>query len=365
MSGFVKIDCGIVDSSIWIERDQRSLFFTALIMARPVVTEEPLPALCLDRNEPNGFVVPPGRYGFVRASGSGIVRRDGIPDFEAGMAALRALCSPDPESRTPDYDGRRMARVDGGFIVLNYMVYRDMDYTAAERMRRMRARRREGDVTVLRRNAVTARDSYASASSSACAVGSSTTAYQEKEPVGRESADGLNVGDGQGGEQWVHFGPCHEIVVGVVRSMKVPAAFLASLRMHLAGELQHEIATPDQLGLAVQQWAGMNEARFDGRFFAGIVRGVKRRMEIAGNRQRNAAETKYIETEEHERRQREREEREGKLLAYGRREQPARMRELEHIADGQVPKKYQADTRALMVHGVLVDLCRKEWPDAR
>ena len=33
--GFVKLDCAIVDSSLWVERDHRSLFITALVMAEP------------------------------------------------------------------------------------------------------------------------------------------------------------------------------------------------------------------------------------------------------------------------------------------------------------------------------------------
>lgn len=357
MSGFVKIDCGILDSSIWIERDQRSLFFTALVMARPVTTEEPLPALHLDRNEPNGFVVPPGRYGFIRASGSGIVRRDAIPDFEAGMRALRALCDPDPESRTPDFDGRRLARVDGGFIVLNYMLYRDMDYTAADRMRRMRARRKGDDVTPLRRNSVTPRNSYASASSSESSSGSSTTASQEKNSEGREALAVLDE---------VDFGRFAPVVEGFIRSQRSPVAVVQTLRMHLDGEMQHEKATPEVLGLAVQQYSANNgHERFNARFFAGFVRDVKRQVERGGRRLANAAEQQHLDHEAREAEERRREEREGRLLAYGRREHPERMAELERIADGQVPKKYTGETREYMVHGVLVDLCRKEWPDAR
>lgn len=40
-----------------------------------------------------------------------------------------------------------MVRVNGGFVVLNFMRYRDKDHTAAERQRRLRARRRSGEST--------------------------------------------------------------------------------------------------------------------------------------------------------------------------------------------------------------------------
>jgi len=54
------------------------------------------------------------------------------------MTKLEALASPDPESRTPAHEGRRMVRISGGFVVLNYMLYRERDDTAADRMRRYR-----------------------------------------------------------------------------------------------------------------------------------------------------------------------------------------------------------------------------------
>ncbi len=85
--------------------------------------------------------MPAGWYGFVEAAGAGIVRRAGL-DREAGLAALENLASPELDSRTPDHDGRRMVRVAGGFVVLNYMKYRDKDHTSAERSRRYREKKR-------------------------------------------------------------------------------------------------------------------------------------------------------------------------------------------------------------------------------
>jgi hypothetical protein len=42
------------------------------------------------------------------------------------------------ESRTPDFDGRRLVRVDGGYVALNFAKYREKDHTAAERSKRYR-----------------------------------------------------------------------------------------------------------------------------------------------------------------------------------------------------------------------------------
>lgn len=142
---FVKLDCGMVDSTIWIDREAREIFITALLMASPHEFSEALPQLKVDVIEPTGYTVPPGWYGFVAAAGPGIVRRASVP-LDAGIEALKRLGNPDPASRSQEFDGRRMIRIDGGYLILNFMKYRDRDYGAAERMRKLRARKR-GDVT--------------------------------------------------------------------------------------------------------------------------------------------------------------------------------------------------------------------------
>jgi hypothetical protein len=150
--GFVKLDCGIVDSSLWIERDTRSVFLTALVMAEPFEVTEPMDQIEVQTLQLTGWQVPPGWYGIVRAAGNGIIRRDGCDDA-TGFAALEELGAPDQHSRSQEYDGRRLVRVNGGYIVLNYFKYRDRDYTAAERMRRLRARKKQA-VTDVTRNPV-------------------------------------------------------------------------------------------------------------------------------------------------------------------------------------------------------------------
>lgn len=143
---FVKLDCGMLDSTIWVDRDAREVFITALLMARPKQTTEPMNQIGVRTLEPTGFVVPPGWYGWIAAAGPGIVRRAGM-DQEPGLAALERLGTPELDSRTPDFDGRRLIRVDGGYLALNYMRYRDKDHTAAERMRRWRLKPKRSSKT--------------------------------------------------------------------------------------------------------------------------------------------------------------------------------------------------------------------------
>jgi hypothetical protein len=134
---FVKLDCGMLDSTLWLDREARELFITALLMAIPFELLEPAKQLKVRSLEEAGFVVPPGWYGLIEAAGPGIVYRAGM-ETEAGMAALERLGEPEEESRTPDFGGRRLVRIAGGYIALNFQKYREKDHTAAERSKRYR-----------------------------------------------------------------------------------------------------------------------------------------------------------------------------------------------------------------------------------
>lgn len=137
---FVKLDKGILTSTLWTDTPAREVFITALLMAEPFELQEPIEALRVRTIEPLGFTVPKGWYGFVHAAGVGIIRAATV-EHEAGIKALERLSDPDPESRTPDFEGRRMVRIPGGYLVLNYDRYREKDHSAAERSRRYREKK--------------------------------------------------------------------------------------------------------------------------------------------------------------------------------------------------------------------------------
>jgi hypothetical protein len=144
MSGFVKLHSSILRSTIWFARPDREVFITALLMAEPREITDPTPQLMTRTLDPTGWVVPPGWYGFCETSGPGILRLAGVDVDDVGFAALERLGSPEPESRSQAFDGRRLVRVDGGWIALNYDKYREKDVTSAERAARYRARKAEG-----------------------------------------------------------------------------------------------------------------------------------------------------------------------------------------------------------------------------
>jgi len=105
-----------------------------------------MPQIAVGSLDYTGWSVPPGWYGFVEAAGPGIVHRAGLDDrgpiFQSAMEALARLGEPEPASRSHAFDGRRLVRVDGGFIVLNFIQYREKDSTTAERSRRWRERQK-------------------------------------------------------------------------------------------------------------------------------------------------------------------------------------------------------------------------------
>lgn len=125
---YTKLFNSIITSTIWTEDDKtRILWITMLALA--------------DKN------------GEVQASIPGLARVAGmsVADCEA---AINKFLGPDPYSRTPDDEGRRIEAIPGGFALLNHGKYREMASrdesieANAERQRRYRERvKRNASVT--------------------------------------------------------------------------------------------------------------------------------------------------------------------------------------------------------------------------
>ena len=125
---FSKLDEGIIHSSVWSEGyPTRILWITLLAMKDEV--------------------------GFVAASKPGLIRAANITADEF-TSAITCLESPDPNSRTEDYDGRRVEKIEGGWIILNHEKYRlhgdRQRELTRERVRKYREKKRDvtqGNVT--------------------------------------------------------------------------------------------------------------------------------------------------------------------------------------------------------------------------
>ena len=111
---FVKLDTGILDSSLWSEPAQTCKCWVTLLAM-------------MDST------------GLVRSTAPGIAKRAHL-SLKHTVAALATFEAPDEHSRSLNDEGRRIKRIDGGYQVINSEKYRKYDYTAAERMKRHRQR---------------------------------------------------------------------------------------------------------------------------------------------------------------------------------------------------------------------------------
>lgn len=125
---FTKLQRSIVTSSIWLQDMETRLVWITLL------------ALC-------------DRDGVVRASPLGLAHQARVSN-EGCQRALELLQAPDGDSRSLEHGGRRVERIEGGFLVLNYtrvlsegMTQEKRDYDR-EKKSESRARQRANGGTV-------------------------------------------------------------------------------------------------------------------------------------------------------------------------------------------------------------------------
>ncbi len=153
MSGYSKLDCGIVDSSLW-EMPHEYLRVWIAMLSKTDAT------------------------GYVRVSPPAMARLCHL-NREEFDTIIEAYCAPDPESRTEDHEGRRLAKVEGGWQILNYVNYREglkQPDSSAGRMRKLREKKKCDGFAVT----VTVGDAYAEAEAEAEAEAKSK--YKENTP---------------------------------------------------------------------------------------------------------------------------------------------------------------------------------------
>lgn len=116
---FAKLYSGILHSTLWCEPDRTRLVWITML------------AMC-------------DQYGRVSGSIPGLANAARVP-VEDARIAIKAFLSPDPDSRTRDFEGRRIEEIDGGWRLLNHAKYRDLrsDDDRREQNRQAQARLRE------------------------------------------------------------------------------------------------------------------------------------------------------------------------------------------------------------------------------
>ena len=95
---FSKLDSGITKSSLWSE----SLHVRVVFLS---------------------FLAEKDENGFVSGSRSGMIRVCNVTP-EQFDNAIEILSSPDPDSKSIDFEGRRISKCDGGWVVLNSDKYK-------------------------------------------------------------------------------------------------------------------------------------------------------------------------------------------------------------------------------------------------
>lgn len=99
MSGYCKLFSDIVESSIWDEPAQTCKVWVTLLALSDA-------------------------DGFVRGSVGWLAGKARVTHDEC-YHAVNLFQQPDHKSRTPDHDGRRIECLEDGFLILNYLVFRD------------------------------------------------------------------------------------------------------------------------------------------------------------------------------------------------------------------------------------------------
>jgi hypothetical protein len=97
MEGFTKLYKSILDSSVWDEDVYTRILWVTMLAAVDM-------------------------EGKVIASRDRLRAKANIPHRQFDKA-LETLAAPDPESRTPDNEGRRIEKIQGGWLILNHELY--------------------------------------------------------------------------------------------------------------------------------------------------------------------------------------------------------------------------------------------------
>lgn len=114
--GYVKVYESILQSTIWLEAPETKIVWITMLTLKD-------------------------KDGVVYASIPGLANTSGV-SLQACEAAINRFLSPDPYSRTKDFEGRRIREVDGGWLLINHAKYRDLrtqkNINDAERKRKSR-----------------------------------------------------------------------------------------------------------------------------------------------------------------------------------------------------------------------------------
>ena len=162
MGGYSKLFSSIVTSSVWCEDHATLRVWIAML------------ATCDAQGTVDGSI--PGFANLARVT---------LPEMRL---AVDRLSSPDPDSRTPDNEGRRIEAIPGGWRILNYESYRNrLQEKQGSKARAMReSRERKGNALP---DGVTRYPDEQHVTLPASAIGADASAYQGESTTGTRMKD--------------------------------------------------------------------------------------------------------------------------------------------------------------------------------
>lgn len=123
MAGYAKVFSSILTSTIWGESHATRIVWLAMLASADA-------------------------HGVVEGSVPGFAHAARVTREEMEKA-LAKLMAPDPDSRSKEFEGRRIEAIDGGWRILNHAKYRERgaggEGSRAPYMREWRKRRKERD----------------------------------------------------------------------------------------------------------------------------------------------------------------------------------------------------------------------------
>jgi len=119
MDGYVPFDRGLIDSTLWTNGDAETIRIWVYLMFMKDITT-----------------------GLVTVPIPTIAERNKL-SIERTEEILSALSEPDPYSRSPEFEGRRIKRTEDGIVILNHEKYKVRSYSSTERARRFYERNPE------------------------------------------------------------------------------------------------------------------------------------------------------------------------------------------------------------------------------
>ena len=116
-NSFTKLFNSIITSSVWSEDDKTRIMWITMLASADA------------EGHVSGSI--PGMAAVSRMT------------LEQADKSIKALCKPDPYSRTKEYEGRRLLECDGGWLIANYAKYREKRDPEIRRKQNREAKRRQ------------------------------------------------------------------------------------------------------------------------------------------------------------------------------------------------------------------------------